>query len=113
MAAAYFIVTRFRRQEVLVQSQASTAETPFPIDAAFAELSEAERCDFIFACQALDDRESLALIERALDDPCESVAIAAARAMARRGQTEDLHCYFARRSDERSLRIARAVELLA
>lgn len=96
-----------------MESPASVPETASSMDAAFAGLSALERCDFIFACEALDDRESLIFIKRALDDPCESVAIAAARAFARRGHTEELERYFAQRSDERSLRIARAVELLA
>jgi hypothetical protein len=114
IAVAYLILTRSRRQEILVvRSQTSADKSGSSIAATFAGLSEAERCDFIFACQALDDRESLEIIELALDDPCESVAIAAARAMARRGQTADLQRYFSGRSDDRSVRIASAVELLA
>jgi hypothetical protein len=67
----------------------------------------------IFAYAVLGDAHSLNVIERALDDPCESVAIAAARALARRGQNEVLARYFAARPSDRSRRIAAAVELFA
>jgi hypothetical protein len=79
----------------------------------FATLSEAGRCDLIFAVAALDDRPSQALLERALDDPSETVALAAARALVRRGRAAAVEEYLASHPGERAQRIARLVELLA
>ena len=55
--------------------------------AELAQDLEAERCDFVFAIAALEDPSSLRLLERALDDPCEAVALAAAHALATSGST--------------------------
>ncbi len=79
----------------------------------FANLSDAERCDFIFAVGALDDPSSLRLLERALDDPCEAVALAAAHALTTAGSTMPLERFFAERPGGRSDRIAASLELLA
>jgi hypothetical protein len=78
----------------------------------FGNLSEAERCDLVFAVAALDDTDSQELLERALDDPSETVALAAARALARLGRTATLERYFAGRPGERARRIARTLDLL-
>jgi hypothetical protein len=83
------------------------------VDDEFGPLSESERCDLIFAYAVLGDAHSLDVIEHALDDPSESVAIAAARALARRGQNEVLARYFGARPSDRSRRIAAALELFA
>jgi hypothetical protein len=76
----------------------------------FADLSEADRCDLVFAVAALDDPRSQRLLEHALDDPSEAVALAAARAMANRGRTPELERYLAR-PGERSRRIAATLRL--
>jgi hypothetical protein len=78
----------------------------------FGGLSEAERCDLVFALAALDEPGSQALLERALEDPSETVALAAARALSRLGRTATLERYFAARPGERTRRIARSLELL-
>lgn len=78
----------------------------------FAELSESARCDLIFAVAELDDARSRQLLEHALDDPSEAVALAAAHALARRGANETIEAYAQRRPGERSERLARTLELL-
>jgi hypothetical protein len=82
------------------------------LSARFDDLSEAERCDFVFAIAALDDSSSTRLLERALDDPCEAVALAAAHALASVGGSATLQRFFAQRG-ARAERIARSLELLA
>ncbi len=82
------------------------------LSAQFDKLSEAERCDFIFAIATLDDRSTMRLLERALDDPCEAVALAAAHALVATGSTDTLQRFFAQRGP-RAERIAASLELLA
>lgn len=82
------------------------------MSAQFDKLSEAQRCDFVFALAALDDASSLRLLERALDDPCEPVALAAARALAAAGNGAILQ-RFLDRAGPRAQRIAESLELLA
>jgi HEAT repeat protein len=79
----------------------------------FGNLSNAQRCDFIFAIAALDDPSSLRLLERALDDPCEAVALAAAHALTMAGSTTRLERFFAEHPGGRTDRIAASLELLA
>ncbi len=79
----------------------------------FAGLSEADRCDLIFAVAALEDERSHELLERALDDPSETVALAAARGLTRHGGASTLERYLAQRPGERARRIAQTLELLA
>lgn len=76
----------------------------------FAHLSDADRCDLVFALAALEDPRSEQLLENALDDPSEAVALAAARAMASRGRSAELERYLAL-PGERSRRIAATLEL--
>jgi HEAT repeat protein len=82
------------------------------LSAQFDNLSEAQRCDFIFALAALDDASSVRLLEHALDDPCEPVALAAAHALAGAGKTAILQ-RFLDRPGPRAQRIAQSLELLA
>jgi len=79
----------------------------------FEGLSDAERCDLIFAVAALGDEASVNLLERALDDPSEPVALAAARSLCALGRSATLQRYLAARPGERTRRIADAVELLS
>ena len=81
--------------------------------AEFGSLSEAARCDMIFAVSALDDERSAQLLEHALDDPSETVALAAARALKERGRSEAVDAYLARHPGERAERIAHTLSLLA
>jgi HEAT repeat protein len=80
--------------------------------AEFAALSEPARCDMIFAVAALDDDRSSELLERALDDPSEAVALAAAHALAGRGSSPVVERYLASHPGERADRIAGTLALL-
>lgn len=100
--AIYALVRRSRR----------TIEVAAPADE-FAELSEAERCDYVFALSALDDPSNANRLRRALDDPSEVVAIAAARSLVLAGHRDEVEALLARRNDARSHTIASALELLA
>jgi HEAT repeat protein len=79
----------------------------------FSTLSEAERCDYVFALGALDDPATMPLLRRALEDPSETVAIAAARSLVTAGRNDELETFLAHRSDDRSRQIAQTLELLA
>jgi hypothetical protein len=78
----------------------------------FASLDDAARCDLIFAVAALDDERSLGLLHEALDDPCESVALAAAHALDRQGRRNALESYLEAHPGERARRIASTLALL-
>lgn len=78
----------------------------------FANLSDAERCDLVFAVAALDDEASRGLLARALDDPSEAVALAAARGLAHQGERETLERYLAACSHERARTLRLLVEIL-
>ncbi|HEY1654638.1 MAG TPA: HEAT repeat domain-containing protein [Candidatus Tumulicola sp.] len=78
----------------------------------FAGLTEPARCELIFAIAALDDRRSLPVLERALADPSETVALAAAHALAARGDAAIVESYFAAHPGERATRIAGTLALL-
>lgn len=80
--------------------------------AEFAGLSEPARCDLIFALADLDDERSQRLLSHALDDPSDAVALAAAHALMRRGDSQTLTQYTHRHPGERSERLARTLELL-
>jgi hypothetical protein len=100
--AIYGFVRRPRR---------ALAVASFPGD--FGDLSEAERCDYVFALSALDDPGSFDLLRRAMDDPSDVVAIAAARSLVLAGRRDEVDALLAGRGDPRSQRIASALELLA
>jgi HEAT repeat protein len=79
----------------------------------YSKLSAAQRVDFIFAIAAVGDPTSVDLLQRALDDSDEAVALAAARALAGGGHNDELERFFATHRGERSTRLARALELLS
>ena len=79
----------------------------------FASMNEAARCDMIFAVAALDDDRSQQLLEHALDDPSEAVALAAAHALVSRGRTDVVEDHLAGHPGERASRIAQTLALLA
>lgn len=79
----------------------------------FANLTEPARCDMIFAVAALEDERSKQLLEYALDDPSEAVALAAAHALVGRGESETVQRHLSVHPSERSERIAQALSLLA
>jgi hypothetical protein len=91
--------------ETAVWGEAAAAE--------FDALAEPARCDMIFAVSALDDQRSAQLLEHALDDTSETVALAAARALRERGRTDAVDEYLARHPGQRADRIAHTLSLLA
>jgi hypothetical protein len=99
-----------RRRPPQIETKSDARDWTTAAGAEFAHLSEADRCDLVFAVAALEDPRSQRLLEEALDDPSETVAIAAARAMANRGRNAELERYLAR-PGERSRRIAATLEL--
>ncbi|HEX8805998.1 MAG TPA: hypothetical protein VF741_03570, partial [Candidatus Aquilonibacter sp.] len=78
----------------------------------FAGLSEAARCDLVFAVAALDDERSQKLLEYALNDPAEPVSLAAAHALAGHGQRPLVDAYLKSHPGARADRIAQALALL-
>jgi hypothetical protein len=78
----------------------------------FGGLSEAGRCDLVFAVAALDDERSQKLLEYALNDPAEAVSLAAAHALAGHGRRALVDAYLARHPGTRADRIAQALALL-
>jgi hypothetical protein len=91
-----------------------TASTEWTSEAGaeFAGLSEPARCDLIFAVADLDDERSRGLLTHALDDPSDAVALAAAHALMRRGESHAVNEYTQGHPGERSQRLAGALELL-
>jgi HEAT repeat protein len=79
----------------------------------FGNLSNAERCEFVFAVGTLDDASSLRLLERALNDPCEAVALAAAHALTTAGRTAPLERFLSEHPGGRAESITASLELLA
>jgi len=90
----------------------STTDWTREAGAEFAELSESARCDLIFAVADLDDERSQRLLSHALDDPSDAVALAAAHALVRRGESQSVSAYAQLHPGERSERLARTLELL-
>jgi hypothetical protein len=84
-----------------------------PLIGEFDKLSNAERCEFIFAVATLDDPSSLRVLERALDDPCEAVALAAAHALTTAGRTAPLERFLSEHPGGRAESIMASLELLA
>lgn len=91
--------------------QATTAWTN-EAGAEFAGLSEAARCDLVFAVAALEDERSQKLLEYALNDPAEPVSLAAAHALAGHGRRPLVDAYLASHPGARADRIAQALALL-
>jgi hypothetical protein len=79
----------------------------------FAGLSESARCDLVFAVAALDGERSHPILEHALGDPSEAVAIAAAHALTNQRQSDTVQRYLTRHPGERAQRISQALDLLA
>jgi hypothetical protein len=95
-----------------VRRPAAAVAVALPADD-FAQLDEAERCDYVFALSALDDPVNASLLLRAMDDPSDVVAIAAARSLVLAGRRDEVDALLAQRKDARSIQIASALDLLA
>lgn len=78
----------------------------------FAGLSESARCDLIFAVGTLDDERSRNLLEHALGDPAEAVALAAAHALESSGRGEIVQRFLAAHPGARADRIAATLAVL-
>lgn len=78
----------------------------------FSGLSESARCDLVFAVAALRDERSLRLLEFALRDPNEAVALAAAHVLAGSGRAPTVERFLAQHPGERSERIVATLSLL-
>lgn len=83
-----------------------------PLGDRFAKLSDEQRVDFVFAIAALEESSSTPFLERALEDPCEAVALAAAVSLAKSGRAAQLDRYFGERPGERAERLRLLVEVL-
>lgn len=79
----------------------------------FAGLGEPARCDLIFAIAALDDDASVRLLIHALDDPSQTVALAAAHALARSGRLDEVRAYARDHDGPRSEELLQLLGLLA
>ncbi len=78
----------------------------------FAGLSESARCDLVFAVALLEDERSQKLLQHALTDPAEPVALAAAHALATSGRRTVVERYLSEHPGERADRIAGTLALL-
>ncbi len=78
----------------------------------FATLSEAARCDLVFAVADLQDERADGLLLHALDDPSEPVALAAAHVLERRGAADRVREHVNRYPGKRARWIAETLALL-
>jgi len=78
----------------------------------FAGLSESARCDLIFAVSTLEDDRSQRLLEHALNDPAEAVALAAAHGLESSGKGDIVEAFLNEYPGERADRIAATLALL-
>jgi hypothetical protein len=84
------------------------ADPPSPL----AGLSEAERCEVVFAMAALGDDESREHLRAALNDPSETVALAAAHALANSGHITAVNVYAQQNPGPRSQKLLDTIALL-
>lgn len=78
----------------------------------FAGLSESARCDMIFAVGALEDERSQRLLEHALNDPAEAVAVAAAHVLNGSGRRTVVETFLMQHPGARADRISQTLSLL-
>ncbi len=120
IAGILLAVYAWRAPRRLAQAQLAREGAPLQATTAwtneageeFAGLSEAARCDLVFAVAALDDERSKHLLEHALNDPAEPVSLAAAHALAGHGRRGFVDAYLASHPGARADRIAQALALL-
>ena len=72
--------------------------------------TEAQRVDAVFAMGALDGDESTRRLTQALDDPSETVALAAAHALAASGRGEIVRTYVDAHPNERTTRLRETID---
>lgn len=113
-AVGLLLVLKPRRKEpARVALDAPALQTDAHWGDEFAGLSESARCDLVFAVAALDGERSHPILEHALGDPSEAVALAAAHALTSQRQTDVVKRYLAGHPGERAQRIAQTLDLLA
>ncbi|MFN2528335.1 MAG: hypothetical protein ABR584_06415 [Candidatus Baltobacteraceae bacterium] len=98
-----------------IQTDAGLSDAGWTREAAseFAGLAEAARCDMIFAVAAIDDERSHRLLVHALDDPSNTVALAAAHALTRAGRLDDVRAYAQAHDGPRATELMQLLSLLA
>jgi hypothetical protein len=101
-AYALFAPRRVAAEPVVAQANVGTS--------APVQLTEAERIDAVFAMGALDGDESTRRLALALDDPSETVALAAAHALAGSGRGELVRSYVAAHPGERTTRLGETLD---
>jgi hypothetical protein len=114
LAIALAIALRRRRVAVYALPPAAPGPANWlaPVGADSGTLSEAQRCDLIFAVATLEDDASEALLAHALEDPSEAVALAAAHALTRRRGLETLERHLGQCASERARALRLLVEIL-
>ncbi len=105
IAVGAYAIFAPRRPAVAVEA----ASTPVAASRSSAA-SEAERVDAVFAMGALDGDEATRRLTEALDDPSETVALAAAHALATSGRQGMLRAYVDAHPSERTTRIAETID---
>jgi hypothetical protein len=117
LLGAYALMAPRRRAEPsrALQRDEDRSDSGWPESAGteFASLSESARCEMIFAVSGLEGERAQRLLEHALDDPSEAVALAAAHALASRGGSAVVDEYLAAHPGERADRIAGTLALLS
>ena len=111
---AFLAPRRAERERVLRAGPPLQATTAWTNEAGdeFAGLSESARCDMIFAVGALDDERSEHLLEHALNDPAEAVALAAAHVLISSGRRSSVQTFLENHPGQRADRIAQTLSLL-
>jgi HEAT repeat protein len=86
------------------------AHDPAPARPQQSPLTEAQRVDTVFAMGSLDSDEATRRLTEALDDPSETVALAAAHALAASGRADALRAYFDAHPGDRAARLANTID---
>lgn len=111
---AYMAPRRAERARVQRSGEPLHATTDWTSGAGdeFAGLSESARCDLVFAVAALEDERSQHLLEHALSDPAEPVALAAAHVLISSGRSSVVKQFLDDHPGLRADRIAQTLSLL-
>lgn len=78
----------------------------------FANLSESDRCDLVFAVAALDDERSHRLLIHALGDPSDAVALASAHVLQHGGRGQEVERFAQAHPGARADALTRDLALL-
>jgi HEAT repeat protein len=116
--AIVIVTARGRRSAATVTTSSQAAQplqtaSPAWTGDEYAGLSDAARCDLVFALQELPGEERTSMLLDALDDPSETVALAAAKALTARGERARVDGYLERHPGARSERLSNDLSLLS